>query len=173
MYRRRRPPPDHARSSDAATPLTARVGAGAPGVDHHGVGVGLRRCRQSTDQFTPREVIHAQNPWSGGRSRIGQGADQPDQRHPVHRSGQPLGQPSAGAAAQRKCHLPRQAAEPQTVDDRSDWSLQEPARRTSSSNKRRCRRRTATLPDARSSPDRRSRCYTTASSPRYDAEPLA
>jgi hypothetical protein len=64
----------------------------APGLDVHQHGAVDVAAAQG-------EIIDAQHPRGGGR-RLGQGAEQPQQRGPAGRAGQPAAQPGSGPAAQ-------------------------------------------------------------------------
>ncbi len=61
------------------------------------------------------EVIHAQHWGSAVGCGVGQGSDHPDQRHPVHRSGQAAGEPGTGPAAQGQDDRLQQRAERDAV----------------------------------------------------------
>lgn len=67
-----------------------------------------------------REVVHAQDLGSGGRLRVGQGPDQPDQRHPAHRRGESAGQASTGPSAQRQPDRLQDLAEADAVTPVAD-----------------------------------------------------
>jgi hypothetical protein len=72
-----------------------------------------------------REIIDAQHQ-RGLVLRIGGGADEPHQRRPAHRAGQPASQPGAGAAAQgQRDRLQHglQAAGPPPVPGGQAWHL--------------------------------------------------
>ena len=65
-------------------------------------GVHVDQDRAVVPSAAQREVVHAQHtrPADAGCGGVGQGADHPDQGHPVDRCREPAGQPGAGSSAQ-------------------------------------------------------------------------
>jgi hypothetical protein len=78
---------------------------GAAVVEHvdHSVGGHVDEHGSIGVATSPGEVVHAQH---GQRCNgpVGQGADQPQQRHLAHLRPEPAGQPGTGSATQRQCH---------------------------------------------------------------------
>jgi hypothetical protein len=64
-------------------------------------GLDIDQHRAVDMPLAQREIIHAQHQ-RGPPSRVGRGADQPQQRRPARRIGQPAGQPGTGPATQRQ-----------------------------------------------------------------------
>ena len=72
------------------------------------------------------ELINPHNPQRRSHHRFGQGADQPDQCHPVHRDGQPVGESGAGPSADCQGDRPQSLPKPDAasaVTDRQAGNL--------------------------------------------------
>ncbi|SEU47638.1 hypothetical protein SAMN05421811_13028 [Nonomuraea wenchangensis] len=95
----------------AADDLDPRVGAQPCGQGvgrpvgqhvHHGAGGDVDQDGAVGVTSPQGEIVHPEHSWTGLQCRVGQGSEQPDQRHSADGGRQPGGEPGSGPSAQRQ-----------------------------------------------------------------------